>query len=709
MRTLRLPIFLLLLSGCLLAAAQPRTYLLDGWRFCFGSATDVRYDFGFGTEYFNYLTKCNSIHNEGPYSPKFTEEKGDSATAAHHNWQTVSVPHDWVPSLPFEQGASHSHGYHTVGWKYPKTSVGWYRRSFTVDSLMLQGPTRIVFDGIFRDARVWVNGFYLGREESGYLRQTYDITDFLNPGADNFVCVRVDASLEEGWFYEGAGIYRKVWLETGEAAAPRTAPETARYSWSKDEGFLVDGKKVELLGVDLHQDHAGVGVAVPKGLIEYRLRKLKEMGVNAIRCSHNPASEDFLDLCDSLGMYVIEEVRLMGSNRDQRHALEEMICRDMHHKCIILWSIGNEEWGIEWTDKGEKIARRMTSWVHEIDPSRPSTVATSSGPNIIRGVDVAGYNYVMQNDVEGERERFPERIAYGSEETTGCGTRGVYRLSQKEDLDKGNGRMGSMNYPVGLVPSALHGRDGSEMFEMSSQIERGWKFYFERPWLAGLFYWTGFDYMGEPNPLSFPAVGSEFGILDACGFPKDEAFYLKACWTDQPVLHILPHWNLEGHEGDSLDVWVYSNMDAVELVVNGRSLGKKTMPLNGHLSWRIIYKPGNVKAVGYKGGKRTLVETVHTAGPACQVKKDVSVLDDITVIDLTLLDKKGHFAATACDTLRVSFPEGTEVLGCGNGDPACHITAGCWLGKTAFDFPAFNGHAQIILRGHVPTSEITVK
>ena len=668
---------LIVLCCCsLLSVASPRVYLSDNWHFHLGHAADPVRDFGCGTEYFNFLTKCNSIHNQGPYSLKFQEDS---------TWQIVKVPHDWVPALPFSPEASHSHGYHTVGWKYPENSVGWYRRWFTADSLMLAGPTRIVLDGVFRDARVWVNGFYLGREESGYTRHIYDITDYLNPGEENLICVRADASLEEGWFYEGAGIYRKVWIEWGEMQQQQTSPMTARYSWSKNEGFLVDGKKVELRGVNLHQDHAGVGAAIPKGLWEYRLRKMQALGVNAIRCSHNPISEDFLDLCDSLGLYVIAETRLLGSNAYERHVLEQMIRRDMHHSSIILWSVGNEEWGVEWTDKGEKIARRMTRWVHELDPSRPSTCATSSGPNIVRGVDVAGYNYIMQNDVDGERQRFPDRIAYGSEETTGCGTRGVYFT------DAAAGHMAAINRTDSTYPNL---------------IERGWKFYFERPWLAGLFYWTGFDYMGEPNPLTYPAVGSEFGILDACGFPKDEAYYLQSWWTDTPTLHILPHWNLAGHEGDSIDVWVYSNQETIELFVNGRSLGKQTMPLNGHLSWRTVYRPGQLKAVAYKNGRRTLAQTVYTSGPATQVQVEQSEYEDITILDITLLDKKNHFAATACDSLLFCFEGEGEIIGCGNGDPACHLTADQWIGKQQVVFPAFNGHAQVILRGPITSYQM---
>ncbi len=199
----------LLLAGTLTIQGQNRQHQLmdDDWQFAFGHAADPQKDFGCGTEYFNYLTKAASIHNAGPYSMKFDAS----------GWQTVDLPHDWVVGLPFAREASHSHGYKTVGWKYPATSVGWYRKVFTIDKADEGQHFELQFDGIFRNARVWVNGFYLGGEESGYIPQTFDITEYLNYGDSNLVCVRVDASLEEGWFYEGAGIYRHVWLN-------RTAP-----------------------------------------------------------------------------------------------------------------------------------------------------------------------------------------------------------------------------------------------------------------------------------------------------------------------------------------------------------------------------------------------------------------------------------------------------------------------------------------------------
>jgi beta-galactosidase len=359
------------------AQSVRETICLDkGWKFAFGHAADPAKDFGCGTEYFNYLTKASSIHNEGPYTAKFDD------TA----WQEVQIPHDWVTTLPYALEASHSHGYKTVGWKYPATSVGWYRKVLTIPSSDLGKRLMLRFDGIFRNARVWFNGFYMGTEPSGYATQVYDITPYVKYGDENLICVRADASLEEGWFYEGAGIYRDVWLEkmaevsvapfgTFVRADLQKKPGAAVLSvrtevnnsslekqlyavdirlldaegrevaygkdnypsnlgakdtkgqecvlivkephlWSPDDpylyqvehivkvddkvtdvytttfgirdirfdaeqGFLLNGKPLKLKGVNMHQDHAGVGAAIPDALQAWRIRQLKAFGCNA--------------------------------------------------------------------------------------------------------------------------------------------------------------------------------------------------------------------------------------------------------------------------------------------------------------------------------------------------------------------------------------------------------------------------------------------
>lgn len=676
---------LILLSGFYLSAQE--TLFDDGWKFAFGDASSPEKDFGRGTEYFNYFTKAASIHNEGPYSPKFD----DSA------WKEVSLPHDWVVDLPFDPKASHSHGYKTVGWKYPKTSVGWYRKTFTIPSEAKGKPVSIRFDGIFRDSDIWVNGFWLGGEESGYTSATYDIAPYLEYGGENIVAVRADATFEEGWFYEGAGIYRHVWLTIGEPAAKPEA-RLPKIETDPEQGILIDGVPVKLRGCNLHQDHAGVGAAIPDALYEYRIRELKKYGFNAIRTSHNPASPALLDICDSLGMYVIEETRLMGVNEAQLEPLRKMIERDKHHPCIIMWGIGNEEWGIEWKSRGEDIARVMTEYCHSIDPTRPVVVATSSGPEVIKGTDVAGYNYIIQNPIDEHRKQFPNRVAVGTEETSGCGTRGVYF----DDIE--NGHMAAINRsPQG--PDSLY-----------NCIERGLKFYDARPWLAGLFYWTGFDYRGEPNPLSYPATGSEFGILDYCGFPKDEAYYLKSWWTDEPVLHVLPHWNLEGHEGEEIPVWIYSNCDEVSLQVNGKNLGRKKMPRLGHLEWKAIYKPGVIKAVGYKGGKKVLEEVVRTAGaPAIlKINTDRTTISadgrDLSVVNVSVLDQRGTFVPTACVPVTITVSGDVRILGAGNGDPAFRSNERpADSSARSFTIDSYNGLAQFMVQSTGGAGEATVK
>ncbi len=764
----------------------------EGWKFAFGNASDPAKDFGCGTEYFNYLTKANSIHNEGPYSAKFDDSK----------WEEVRIPHDWVTTLPYEQKASHSHGYKTVGYKYPETSVGWYRKSIHIEKEDLGKQISLQFDGIFRNARVWFNGFYLGTEPSGYATQVYDVTEYVNYGGDNLICVRADATLEEGWFYEGAGIYRDAWLiktgkvsvapfgtfvyadlkapydktvvhidteihnstldrqscqieqrlldadgkEVGKATAatldlqgkqtsgckqqltfnnPHLWSTTDPYlyqvettikvngqvtdvyitttgfrevAFDADKGFLLNGKPMELKGVNLHQDHAGVGAAIPDALQAWRIQQLKQFGCNAYRASHNPMTPALLDICDREGILVIDENRLTGINTEHLRLLENMIKRDRNHPSIILWSDGNEEWGIENTIQGTRIAAAMREYTRLLDPTRHSTIANAGGGEMIKGLDVVGFNYIMQNDVDNRKKDHPTWKIVGTEETTGCGTRGVYFNSPDQP-----GHMVAMN------------RDTTH-HHVENVIERGWQFYADRPWAAGLFYWTGFDYRGEPNPLSYPAHDSEFGILDYCGFWKDEAWYLKSWWTDEPTLHLFPHWNLQGHEGEEIELWAYSNCDEVELIVNGKKLGRQAMPKNGHLKWKATYQPGKVVAIGYKNGKRILTETLETTKPADKIimtsDKQTITADglDVAVVNIELKDAKGRFVPDACPMLTFRLEGNGRIIGAGNGDPS-YLGADHPKDKDCKDFriPAFNGLAQVLIQSNRDAGNILLK
>ena len=616
----------------------------NDWTFAMGNAASKELDYTHGTEYFTYICKAQSSnHSHAPIMPEFDDS----------SWQKVSLPHDWAVDLPYSPEASHSHGYKCIGWKYPENSVGWYRKHIEIPAEDKGKQFFIEFEGIYRDSEVFCNGFYLGGERSGYASSVYTLTPYLNYGGDNVIAVRCDASLEEGWYYEGAGIYRNVrlyksgpvsmkhyslkisqkktdgsvWtvsdgtadvyvdescidfdyilagasvsrdkvtreIEIRDAEGRRVERAERRWSidspylytltvklfydgelsdvvtrrfgvrtleFSPEKGLLLNGVAVKLRGANMHLDHAGVGVAVPDELWRYRISRLQEYGFNAVRTSHNCASVSMLDLCDEMGVLVIDENRQFGVNQEQLRQLRNMIDRDRNHPSVILWSVGNEEWAVEHGEKGVEIARRMSEAVHGMDRTRPSTYGNAGGPDLVKGVDVFGYNYIVQNPVDEYHRLYPEKCVVGTEETSGAGTRGVYRTVPEK------------GWMVPLNRIDTLGR--------VNVIEYGWKFYKARPWALGLFYWTGFDYRGEPNPMKWPATGSQFGIFDYCGFPKDEAFYLKAAWRDEPSVHICGPYDGE--------VWVYSNCDEVRLYESGKSLGRRKMPQDGHLVWKV--------------------------------------------------------------------------------------------------------------------------
>lgn len=728
---------------------QVREHLLMdfGWRFTLGNAADATKDFSSGTSYFTWFAKAG--YGDGPASASYEDRI----------WREVDLPHDWAVELAFAADASHSHGYKIIGWKYPENSVGWYRKTIFIPASDLGRKISIQFDGVFRNSTVWINGFYLGQEHSGYAGFEYDITDYLNYGGKNVIAVRVDASLEEGWFYEGAGIYRHTWLNktnklhvstngtfvtskvgadeaeltirtkienqenisadisieqslidgNGKPVAAGSVAEVKLNAldskiclsvlkiknpqlWSLEDpylyklitrvvsksevidscettvgirtitfdaqkGFFLNGKGLKLKGSNIHQDHAGVGVAIPDQLQEFRVKRLKEMGCNAIRTSHNPPTPELLDACDRLGMLVLDENRLMGINQEHFDLLKRLIERDRNHPSVIAWSLGNEEWAIESNILGERITATMQAFAQSLDSSRRFTVAISGGcgNGTSRSLDVMGFNYLTQCDIDDYHSKFPAQPGIGTEESTTHSSRGIY------ENDKSNSHM---------APSDRTGEGPS--------IETGWKFYDERLYLSGVFFWTGFDYRGEPTPLKWPAVSSQYGIVDACGFPKDQFYYLKSWWTTEPVLHITPHWNWQGKEGKDISVWVYSNCDQVELFLNKKSLGRKQVIRNSHLEWTVKYKPGTLLAKGFKNGKPVITDQQVTSGISSVIQmvpdKDTIRADgkDVSVITVEVRDQAGNLVPDAKNEISFSLSGPGKIIGVGNGDPASH-------------------------------------
>jgi beta-galactosidase len=728
-------------------STRERISLDAGWRFAFGHPHDSAKDFGHATGYFSYLAKAG--YADGPAAGDFDDRA----------WRELDLPHDWAVELPFDERAGHSHGYKALGRDFPDTSVGWYRRKFFVPASDLGRRISLELEGVFRNSQVFVNGFYLGTQASGYNGFQYDLTDVLDYGGENSIAVRVDATLEEGWFYEGAGIYRHVFLHktqplhvapdgifvsstlTGSAAElsaratlQNHGTQLARFDldftvldpegralasraltdqrlavgdsaelastltvsaprlWSletpvlqrlvttvrsggtvvdrvetpfgirslrfdPEQGFFLNGKHVLLKGTNNHQDHAGVGTALPDALQDFRIRALKAMGSNAYRSSHHPPSPALLDACDRLGMLVIDETRSMGSSAEQLGDLERMIKRDRNHPSVVLWSLGNEEWAIEGNVKGARIAATMQAAAQRLDPTRRTTVAISGGwgKGISTVVDVMGYNYIQHGSTDAQHAQFPQQPGLGTEETTTQSTRGVY------------------------VTDAARGHSAPTQNGTSGgNAEVGWKYYAARPYLAGLFYWTGFDYRGESNPFVFPAVSSQFGILDTCGFPKDGFYYLKAWWGNEPVLHVFPHWSWPGREGKPIDVWVFSNAEEVELWLNGASLGRKPVEKNGHVEWSVDYQPGELLARSYAQGREVQSQSVQTTSAPRSLRLDVDrpqlAADgvDVAVLRVSTLDAAGRLVPTASPNVTFQLSGPGRILGVGNGDPSSH-------------------------------------
>lgn len=713
------------------------------WRFSLGHLYDAQKDFGHAEGYFSYLAKTGFA--DGPAAPGFDDRA----------WRKLDLPHDWAVEQDFSEKASYSHGFKSSGKGFPEKSIGWYRKIIMIPQSDEGKIITLKFDGVFRNSKVFFNGHFLGTEESGYNGFEYDITAYVNYGNENTIVVRADASMEEGWFYEGAGIYRHVYLQktnplhvitngtyvtsaiqndTAEVTAEvtienkgnykgaieviqtiinasgkevtstaenRLAPEfykTANFTskikiqspllWDLDapslyriitqikqegkivddyetnfgirtikfdpeKGFFLNGKPVKLKGTNNHQDHAGIGTALPDELQYYRIKKLKEMGSNAYRCSHNPPTPELLDACDKLGMLVIDETRLMGINDYHLNDLKRLIERDRNHPSIICWSVGNEEWNIEGGIVGERITNVMQEFAKSLDATRPVTVGISSGfrSGISSVVEIMGYNYMGNGDIDAHRNDFKNQPGMGTEEGSTFATRGIYFTDDTKHYK-----------------SAYDKKPRPTFFS----IEEGWKFYASRSYLAGMFIWTGFDYRGEPTPYGWPSVTSYFGMMDVCGFPKDNVFYLKSWWGSAPVLHLMPHWNWTGLEGREIDVWVHSNCDEVELLLNKKSLGKKKMEQYGHLEWKVNYTPGTLEAIGYKNGKKIVTDIQKTTGNAENIKLSVDAENalnaNVSVITVEVTDKKGLHIATANDEITFAV-KGGKILGVGNGNP----------------------------------------
>jgi beta-galactosidase len=463
-----------------------------------------------------------------------------------------------------------------------------------------------------------------------------------------------------------------------------------------ERGFFLNGKNIKLKGVTLHEDHAGVGVAMPDRLIEWRLEHLKEVGCNAIRLSHNPVEPVMLDDCDRLGFLVIAENRHLGDTyADQtpkntpaveHRDLTSFVLHDRNHPSIILWSLCNEQW-IQGSPEAAAMARAMMQRVKELDPTRPVTAAMNGGfmetNGFVSVLDVIGFNY-QPWVYEKFHAQFPAMPMVATEIASEIGTRGVYDLNHWDSYwgDQERGYVSA--YSINAGPGG-------------QTVEQAWPPIATNDFMAGGFVWSGFDYKGEPRPFEWPCVNSHYGIMDICGFPKDSYYYYQSWWTDKPVLHLFPHWNWPGKEGQEISVWVHSNCQEVELFLNGVSLGKQTVKPLHHLEWKVKYAPGKLVAKGVRNGK-LIEETVETTGAPAKIKlttdrtKLAADNADVSVVNVAILDAQGRVVPTADNKITFTLTGPAKLIGVGNGDPSCHEP------DKASSRSAFNGQSQAIVQ-----------
>lgn len=475
-----------------------------------------------------------------------------------------------------------------------------------------------------------------------------------------------------------------------------------------DKGFFLNEKNVKIKGVCIHHDAGMLGSAVPRGVLERRIKILKEMGCNAIRTSHNPFDPEFYEICDRLGMLVMNEIfdewtvpttsRVpYGSNLfwDEWHErdLRDFLMRDRNHPSVIIWSIGNELTE-QFFPEGKEIAEKLVKICHELDPTRPVTTGNNAMPEANRtgmadAVDVAGYNYGPQFGLyEKDRLKYPERKFIATESTRGNSTRGYYSFPVPED--------GLLQKTPDMYYSSYDG------ITRKYGMEHEWKVTKELDYISGMFIWTGFDYIGETD-YPWPSKYCNFGAIDACGFPKDAFWFYKSQWDEKnDVLHLLPHWNWQGREGEVTPVWCYTNCDEVELFLNGKSLGKRNCSNTSklRLEWNDVkYEKGELQAIGYREGVQVVQKKVETTGEpyTFKIETDKSILQsdnqDVVHLTISVVDKNGLPVPNANTTFNLKLSGNAKLLGIDNGDP---LFVGDF--KQTGNRTLFNGLALAILQ-----------
>ena len=669
-------------------------------------------------------------------------------------WEIVNIPHDWSVKQPFDTNGSPS-------WGYKPKGVGWYRKSFYMLDEYKGKQLSLTFEGVAKNCVVYYNGSVLYRHFSAYEPFTVDITDrTLFGNTPNTLAVYVDATEWEGWWYEGAGIYRHIRLdvkskvniaENGIFVKPQlkkdkwvceisadiqncdykdksirvlceiinkqSGEKSAEYKFetfasayavtsksvylyienpqlwdidspnlyecrisvldgdkvldndsvnfgfrtidfTPDKGFFLNGRNVKLFGTCNHQDHGGIGVAVPDSIHEYRISRLKEMGSNAYRCAHGMPHKELLDACDKLGMLVMDENRNFESSDECLGQLRTMVKRDRNHPSVIMYSIFNEE-PLQSTPEGAKMAEKMSYEIRRLDDTRFVTGAMNGGvtedDGCVNVLDVCGANYQIWT-YEKFHEKFPDKCFIGSETTSTFAVRDCYKT------DKSKNEISCYD---------------ENPADWGNTVRQTWAAILKNDFCAGGFMWTGFDYLGEPTPHVWPSVSSFFGMMDICGFPKDAYYLCQAIFKNEPVVHVLPHWNFKGHEGEIIRVMSHTNCEEAELFVNDKSHGKKKIVLTEQAYWEVPFEAGSLKLVGYNGGEKAGECVRETAGEAVKIKlvpyRDYMYDNGLDAIPVNIIayDEQDREVTDAEFEVELTC-EGGDIIGTSNGNPNSH-------------------------------------
>jgi len=728
-----------------------------GWRFHLG---DV--DAGQGKTHADSYGNCKSGAAVGAAGKGYDDS----------DWREVDLPHDYYSESGFSADNLLSHGYRD-------RNSAWYRKTFLLDSELSDRELTVCFEGTSVNAEFYFNGSLMARSFSAYTETAFDITDRAYfDGRPNVLAVHINGLETEGWWYEGAGIYRHVRLYAknklhiahngifgkpvldegsdndwtvevlteieNSAYAPANAAVRAQlikndrvvaegvsaqtfcapdsitasslklavadparwdvdspelytlavtvirdgeevdresvrigfrtFSIDAERGFFLNGRHLKIKGTCNHQDHAGVGVALPDSVQYYRVKRLREMGTNAYRCSHNLPAKEILDACDELGMIVMDENRRFESRDEVLGYLDIMVKRDRNHPSVIFWSLFNEE-PLQNTEEGARIYRRMKSRVLKLDDTRLLTGAINgSMEGAGMEMDVTGINYGI-DAIASMHALHPDQPIIGSENNSAVSTRGCCKSDRK-----------------GAHLLACY---DEENVPWGQSVRETWDFARKNDYFAGIFIWTGFDYRGEPTPFEWPSVSSQFGIMDTCGFPKDGFYLNKACFTDEPMVHILPHWNHSA--GEVVRVMAFTNCEEVELFLNRVSLGRKASDVCLPPEWNVPFEPGTLLAKGYRGGECVADDTVRTAGsahaiqltPACGTVRNDGA--DTAIVNVSVVDKEGVTVPDANELILFEIEGDGYIRGVGNGDPNSHES------DVLPQRRAYNGYCQVLV------------